>query len=335
MRHLKIGITQGDMNGVCYEVIMKVLSDSKVYDGKTFVVYGSPKAAAYHRKSLDLPNFNFNLVTSAEEAAPKRPNIIDCVSEDVHVEPGMPTAESAKAAFQALKTAADDLKNGKIDILITMPIDKESIAKAGIEFQNHTEYLAKTFGTTQHTELFVNDAINVCYVSPAKNIAKVASSITHDAILQKIVALNDSMRVDFGISKPKIAVLALNSEISDEEKNIIVKAVDDAKTNGFVAVGPYLAESFFATAEYKNFDGVVGMYRDQVAIPFKALTYDDSLSFSLGLPKICVSPVMSVDYALVDKNSANEAPLSHAIFSSCDLLYRREQYAELTKNQLK
>ena len=335
MRHLKIGITQGDMNGVGNEVIMKVLSESRIYDGKTFIVYGSSKAAAYHRKSLDLPNFNFNLVASADEAAPKRPNIIDCVTDDLHVEPGMPTAESAKAAFQALKMAGEDLKNGKIDVLVTMPIDKVAIAKAGVDFQNHTEYLAKLFGTTQHAELFVNDAIKVCYVSPAKTIAKVATTITHDAILEKIVALNDSLRVDFCVSKPKIAVLALNSEISDEEKNVIIKAVDDAKASGFLAIGPYLPESFFATGEFKNFDGVIGMYRDQVAIPFKALAYDDSLSFSLGLPKICVSPVMSVDYALVDKNRADESPLTYAIFSSCELLRCREEYAELTKNQLK
>lgn len=335
MRHVKIGITQGDVNGICYEVIMKVLAEQKIYDGKTFIVYGSPKAAAYHRKSLDIQNFNFNLITTADEAAPKRPNIINCVEEDIRVDAGMSTEIAGKAAVEALKVAVEDLKNGKIDILISMPVNKQNVNSAGIEFKSHTDYIAKCFGTTQHSELLVNDAMKVCYVSNAPMISQIAKTISQDAILEKIVALTDSLRSDFCLQKPKIAVLALNSVIGEEEKNTITKAVEAANNSGYVTAGPYVTEQFFADAEYSKFDGVIGMYREQVVVPFKALSYEDSFAYSIGFPKVCVEPSMSVDYAKVDKNCSDESALLQAIFSACDLLEKREQYAELSKNRLK
>lgn len=334
MRHVTIGITQGDINGVGYEVIMKVLSEQKMYDGKTFIVYGSPKVAAYYRKSLDLQNFNFNLITSAEDAAPKKANMIDCVGEDVRVDAGMTTQDAGRVAMKALQAGYEDLKNNKIDILVTMPVNKESIVKSGFAFQGHTAFLGKAFNTTQHSELFVNDSLKVCYVSNATQLSQLSKTITKDAILEKIVALNDSLRVDFGISKPKIAVLAMNSEMGEEE-NTITSAIEEAKTSGFVVVGPYFSEKFFSAAEYKNFDGVIGMYRDQVVVPFKALSFDDSVSYSIGLPKICVSPALSVEYEKVEKNCTNESPLAYAIFAACDLLKQREEYTELIKNKLK
>lgn len=335
MKHIKIGITQGDINGVGYEVIMKVLAEQKMYEGKTVIVYGSPKVAAYHRKSLDLQNFNFNLITTADEAAPKRPNIINCVEEEVRVDVGTATADAGKAAIKALSRAIEDLKADKIDVLIPMPVNKESMRAAGVDFSNHTEYLAKAFGTNQHSELFVNGLMKLCYVSKATNVSQVAKTITKDAVLEKIVALNDSLQVDFGVQKPKIAVLALNSEFADEEKGAIAGAISDAKNSGFVVVGPYLAEEFFADALYKKFDGVVGMYRDQVAVPFKAMSYDNSVEFSLGLPKICIAPTMGVGYAQVEKNCAEESPLVQALFTAADLTEKRDEYAQLTKNKLK
>lgn len=335
MRHIKIGITHGDINGVGYEVIMKVLSEQKIFDGKTIIVYGSPKAAAYHRKSLALQNFNFNLITNADEAAPKRPNIIDCVPGDVKVEAGATSQEAGTAALQALETAVNDLRDGKIDLLVTMPINKESVRMVMPEFKSHTAYLAKVFGTTQHSEMYANEAIRTCYVADTPFVSQVAKSITKDAVLEKIVAMNDSLRMDFGCTKPKIAVLALNSEFGDEEKNTISQAVEEAKSSGFIVSGPFLSETFFDAAEYTRFDGVIGMYRDQVVGPFKALAFDNSISYSLGFPKICVSPALTVNYNQVDKNITEESPLAMAIFAASDLLEKREQYTELTKNQLK
>lgn len=334
MRHITIGITQGDINSVGFEVIMKVLAESKIYEGKTFIVYGSPKAAAYHKKSLDLPNFNFNVISSAAEALPKRANMIDCVGEEVRVDAGMATQEAGKFAMMALQAGYEDLKNNNIDVLITMPLNRDSVQKAGIVFQNHTNFLGRAFNTTQHSELYVSDALKVCYVSSASQLSQVVKSISKDAVLEKIVALNDSLRYDFCITKPKIAVLSLNSELGDDDA-VITKAVEEAKASGFMTVGPYTAESFFASAKYKDFDGVIGMYRDQVVTPFKALAYDDSYMFTMGLPKICVTPQMDLDYANVGKNNADESPLLCAIYSAYDLLKQREEYAELIKNQLK
>lgn len=335
MKHIKIGITQGDINSTNYEIIMKVLSEPRIFDGKTIVVYGSPKAAAYHRKSIDLQNFNFNLVNSAEEAAPKRPNIINCIAEDVRVDAGMSTNEAGKAAMVAMKAAVADLKRGAIDVLVAMPVNKDNIRGAGFEFDNNTSFLAKEFGTTQQMELLVSESFKTCYVSKCSQVSQISKSITKDAVLEKIVALNDSLRADFCVTKPRIAVLALNGEMGEEEKNAIVPAIEEAKANGFVCVGPYSAEQFFAQGEFKKYDGTVGMYREQIAVPFKALSYDGSLSYTVGLPKLCVSPAVSVDYASVDKNSADESSLSQAIFSVGDIMAKQEQYAELIKNQLK
>ena len=167
------------------------------------------------------------------------------------------------------------------------------------------------------------------------DIIIVLEFITKDAVLEKIVAMNDSLRMDFGCTKPKIAVLALNSEFGDEEKNTISQAVEEAKSSGFIVSGPFLSETFFDAAEYTRFDGVIGMYRDQVVGPFKALAFDNSISYSLGFPKICVSPALTVNYDQVDKNITEESPLAMAIFAASDLLEKREQYTELTKNQLK
>lgn len=335
MRHLKIGITHGDINGIGYEVIMKVLSEQKIYDGKTFVVYGSPKAAAYHRKNLELQNFNFNLINSVDEAAPKRPNIINCVEEDVRVDAGSSTADAGRAAIKALQVAVSDLKNGKLDILITMPVNADNVRLAGNDFQTHTKYLAEQFGTTQHAELYVNGLMKVCYVSHTPMVANVSKSITKEAVLDKIVALQDTLRVDFGMQKPKIAVLSLNTQKGNEESSVIEPAIEEAKANGLVVVGPLLAETFFENADYTKFDGVVGMYRDQVVPLFKALSYDESYCFSLGLPCVCVSPAMNVGYSQVEQKCADETPLIQAIFSACDILATREQYNELVRNKLK
>lgn len=335
MKHIKIGITQGDINSTNYEVIMKALSDQKIYDGKTIIVYGSSKVAAYHRKNIELQNFNFNLISNADEAAPKRPNIINCVSEEIRVDAGSVTNEAGMATIDALQAGVNDLKNNKIDILISMPINKESIRTAGFDFTSTTNYLAKEFGSTQQMDFYVNSAIKACYVSNNPYISQISKSITKDSILEKIVACNDALRSDFCIDKPKIAVLTLNAELGDEEKNQIIPAIEEAKNTGFTCVGPYFSESFFANAEYTKFDCVLAMYRDQIVVPFKAISYEDSISYTSGLAKICVVPSMTVNYASVDKNQAEETPLLQAIFAACDIYQNRESYAEITKNQLK
>lgn len=335
MRHIKIGITHGDINSTNYEIVMKVLSDQKVFEGKTFIVYGSPKVAAYHRKNTDLQNFNFNLISNADEAANKRPNIINCVSEEIRVDAGSATNEAGMATIDAMQAAVNDLKNNKIDILITMPINKESVHAAGFDFTSNTNFLAKEFGSTQQLEILVNSSIKACFVSNNSYISQISKSITKDAILEKIVAFNDALRSDFGKDKPKIAVLTLNSVLGEEEKEQIIPAIEEAKNNGFICVGPYFPEAFFANAEYSKFDGVLAMYRDQIAVPFKAISYEDAISYTSGLPKICVAPSMIVDYASVDKNKADGNPLLQAIFAACDILDSRESFIEITKNQLK
>jgi len=335
MKHVRIGITQGDINGIGYESLMTMLAEQKMYEGKTFIVYGSSKVASFHRKSLDLPNFNFNLITSAEEAAPKRPNIINCVDDEIRVDVGMATVDAGRAALASLRQAVADLKDGKIDILVTLPVDKDVVRSAGIDFTTHTTYMAQALGTTQQIEFFLGEGLAACAVTDETRISKVPQSITKDAIIAKIVAMHDTLCSDFGKVKPKIAVLSLNAEISDEEKNVIIPAIEETKNSGYITVGPYMAENFFTNADYARFDGVVAMYRDQIVTPFMALSYDSSIVYSAGLPYVVASPVMSVGYATVGKNCADDMPLKQAVFAACDILEERERYIELTKNQLK
>jgi len=338
---IRIGITHGDINGISYEVIMKALSDARVLEGKKIIVYGSSKAAAFHKKQVDLPNFNFHLINSVDDAHSKRANIINCVDDDVRVEPGMQTKDSGKAAFDALQRAVKDLKDGKIDVIVTAPINKHAIADAGFPFPGHTEYFASEFGRDSYLMLLISDVMKVGVVAGHIPVSEVASYITQEKILQKLEVLNTCLMIDFGIRKPRIAVLGLNPHAGDdgvigtEEQDVIKPALATARDKGIMALGPYAADGFFGAADYKSFDAVLGMYHDQILAPFKALDFESAVNYTAGLPMVRISPGHGTAYNIVGQDSASERSLVNAIFTACDVFATRMQNEQLLANQLK
>lgn len=341
MKHIRVGITHGDINGIGYEVIMKALNDSRVTEGKTIIVYGSPKAAAFHRKAIELQNFSFNLIKSAHEANPKRPNIIDCCDPEVKVEAGVSTVDAGKASFEALKMAVADLKSGAIDVIVTAPINKKNINEAGFAFPGHTEYLAAEFNAPNHVMVLMNDVMKVGVVAGHVPVSEISSYITKEKIVHKLEVLNASMVADFGIRKPRIAVLALNPHAGDEgllgteEQTVIIPAIQEARNKGIMALGPYAADGFFGSGECAKFDVILGMYHDQALAPFKALAFDNAVNVTLGLPIVRVSPAHGTAYNLVGQNQASELSMVQAIFTACDMFETRSEYQELKATQLK
>lgn len=337
---IRIGITHGDINGVSYEILMKVLSDSRIFEGNTFIVYGSAKAAAYYKKIVGFQQFVFHQINSASEAHPKRPNLINCVSDDLKVEAGVETQEAGKASYEALERAVTDLKNKEIDVIVTAPLNKQTVSLAGYNFTGHTEYFASAFDTKRYIMLLCNDFMRVGLVSTHIPLSQVPEYITQERILEKLEILQECLQTDFGIRKPRIAVLGLNPHAGDkgvignEEQNIIIPALETARNNGIMALGPYPADGFFGAHEYTKFDAVLGMYHDQILTPFKAIDFDSAVNYTAGLPIIRVSPGHGTAYGIVGQGIASESPFLHAIYTACDVFKNRNRNQDLLRNKL-
>lgn len=338
---IRLGITHGDINGIGYEVIFKTLMDTKILDFCTPIIYGSPKVAAYHRKALDIENFSLNNIKNADEANPRRVNILNCSDENIRVELGKSTQMAGEASAQALQAAVQDLKNNKIDVVVTCPINKFNIQSKNFSFPGHTEYLQSMFGADEVLMLMVSELLKVGVVTGHVPISKVSSSITEENILKKLNILNNSLIVDFAIRKPRIAVLGLNPHagdhgvIGDEEKRIIIPAIEKAKENNMAVFGPFPADGFFGSGDYKNFDAILAMYHDQGLIAFKSLTFEDGVNYTAGLPIIRTSPAHGTAYDIAGKNEASFLSFSHALYLACDIFNNRHRYKELTGNPMK
>lgn len=342
-RLIKVGITHGDINGIGYEVILKTLSDSRIAELCTPVIYGSSKVAAYHRKALDLPPVNMNIISEAEEAGQNRVNIINCVDDDVKVELAQSTAQAGDAAFRALEAAVADLKRGAIDVLLTAPINKHNIQNTDFHFPGHTEYLEECFGGVGKKGLMIllNDRLRVALVTGHIPLAEVASAITQEGIVSKLRLFNQSLKQDFGIVKPRIAVLSLNPHAGDagllgkEEEEIILPAMQEAEKRGVMSFGPYAADGFFGAELYEHFDGVLAMYHDQGLAPFKTLAMDDGVNFTAGLPIVRTSPAHGTAYDIAGQNLASEQSFRQALYTALDIYRNRLSYREATANPLR
>lgn len=326
---IKIGISQGDINGIGYEVILKTLEDNRILDMCVPIVYGSPKVAAYHRKVLDL-SVNLNLINSAAEANDKRANIINCNSDEIKVEISQSTEAAGTAAFQALEKAAADLKAGAIDALVTAPINKKNIQSEQFSFPGHTEYLEQTFGSKGDAlMLLVSDKLRIAVVTGHLPIAKVAQTLTKELIFNKIRILNESLKKDFGISRPRIAVLGLNPHSGDqgvigkEEIEIIKPAITEALENEIICVGPLPADGFFGSDEYNKYDAILAMYHDQGLIPFKTLSMDSGVNFTAGLGVVRTSPDHGTAYDIAGQNRASENSFRQALYAAIDIVKNR------------
>ncbi|MCO4294759.1 4-hydroxythreonine-4-phosphate dehydrogenase PdxA [Solitalea sp. MAHUQ-68] len=340
-KKIKVGISIGDINGIGIEVILKALLDNRILELCTPIVYGSVKITSFHRKALNIQDFSFNIIQNSDQANPKRANLINCWEEEVKIDMGQQTENGGKYAFKSLEAATADLLAGKIDALVTAPINKHNIQQPGFDFPGHTEYLQEKAGSGESLMFLVSEDLRVGVVTGHIPIKEVADSISVEKILAKLRLMNISLKKDFWVEKPKIAVLGLNPHasdnglIGDEETNIIMPAIEEARKEKIFAFGPYPADGFFGKGLQNQFDAVLAMYHDQGLVAFKALSFGTGVNFTAGLPVVRTSPDHGTGYDIAGKNQANEASFRRAIYMAVDVVRKRWETAELLENPLK
>jgi len=342
---IKVGITHGDTNGIGYEVILKTLEDNRISDLCTVVVYGSAKAASFYRKAMELPQVQFNRVDSAANARDGVFNIVNVVGEDLKIEPGTPSEAAGAAALAALEAAVTDLRSGDIDVLVTAPIDKHSIQSPTFKFPGHTEYLQASLADEDKSEtkalmVLCTDNLRVALVTAHMPVAEIPATITKELIIEKLKDFDLSLRRDFGVQNPRIAVLSLNPHAGErgllgkEEEDTIIPAIAEAQTEKILAFGPYAADGFFGSESYRAFDGVLAMYHDQGLAPFKTIAMNQGVNFTAGLPFVRTSPDHGTGYDIAGKGKASAESMRSAIYMALDIYRNRERHEEAYQRPL-
>lgn len=339
----KIGITHGDINGIGYEILLKALAPEARTELFTPIVYGSPQALAFHAEMLELPCPTWNLIEDAEEARPGSINIIDCCSQELRIEPGtISTDVAGQAAYEALQMATEDLRSRKIDALVTCPINKAAMPIDLFPFNGHTDYLAHRLGEQQRPLMILcAETLRVALATTHVPLSDVSNLITAELLTEKIKSFERSLKQDFGIIKPRIAVLALNPHAGDngrmgrEEKDIIAPTIRQLFSDGQYIFGPFSADGFFGSGEYHNYDGVLAMYHDQGLAPFKALYMSDGVNVTAGLKWVRTSPDHGTGFDIVGQGKASPTSLVEALYSAVDILRHRYAYFSSRKNPLR
>ena len=339
-KKIRVAITQGDTNGVGYEVILKVFEDPAILELCTPIIYGSAKIATYHKKALNLET-NFTTINKAEDARDGRVNLLVCHDDDTKVELGQPSAEAGQAALYALDRAMTDYRSGLYDVLVTAPINKATIQSPGFKFPGHTEYIETSVGDGKKAlMILMNDVLRVALVTTHLPIKDIAQAISKEAIIEKATIFHQSLRRDFRISCPRIAVLSLNPHAGDdgllgaEEKEIISPAIEQLAESGIQAFGPYAADGFFGSGSFNYFDGVLAMYHDQGLAPFKTIALGNGVNFTAGLPIVRTSPDHGTAYDITGQGKADENSLRQAIYTAIDIWRNRQNYDEPLQNPL-
>lgn len=338
---VRVGITHGDFNGIGYEVIMKTFEEHGMLEICTPIVYGIHKAANQHRKTLNIQDFNFYGIPDAEKAVKHHCNFINLTDVDVGLDLGKSTPAAGSWAVKALNRAVEDLLAGKIDVLVTAPINKQNVQGHEFNFPGHTEFLAAKTNTSNYLMLLVNDGLRVGTVTGHIPIHEVSSKLSTDLIVSRLKVMADSLLQDFGIRSPKIAVLGLNPHAGDngligkEEEQMIIPAIKKAQLDNMLVYGPFPADGFFGTGAWKKFDGVMAMYHDQGLIPFKSIAFHQGVNFTAGLPIIRTSPDHGTGYDIVGKNIADPSSFREAVYQSIDIFRNRKMNQEITANPLK
>ena len=334
----KIGITQGDTNGIGWEIILKALADPRMTELFTPVVYGSPKAAAYYRNTVaEIEAFSFNPVASAAEARRGKANLVAC-GETADIAPGKPTPEAGRAAVEALCAAMRDLKAGHLDALVTAPFDKETVQADDFRYTGHTEYLAAEL-EGEAMMILCSDVLRVGLVTKHIPVSEIARNITKERIVRDLGTLRRALIEDFGIVEPRIAVMALNPHAGDggllgrEEQEIIRPAIVEAFSKGVLAFGPFAADGLFAGGGYAKYDGILAMYHDQGLAPFKSLS-PDGVNFTAGLSAVRTSPDHGTAFDIAGTDKADPQSMRNAIYAAIDIAEHRRAWAEWTRNPL-
>ncbi len=331
----KIGITLGDINGIGPEVVIKALNDPRLLQLFTPVVYGSTKVLSFYRKALKVDDFNYSQVKEDRGFHPRRINVVNCWQEMMNIEVGAETPEGGSSAFFALEKATNDLKSGMIDALVTAPINKNNIQREDFRFPGHTEYLAHKFEVKDSLMMMVSEQLRVGVATGHIPLQRVSQDLSKDLLQRKIKLMLQSLKTDFGITKPKIAILGLNPHageeglLGSEENDMIIPLIRELKEKGHLIFGPFPADGFFGLATYQKFDGVMAMYHDQGLAPFKALSFESGVNFTAGLPVIRTSPDHGTAYNIAGKNQASESSMREAIYLALDVLKSRGQLVSL------
>lgn len=336
-----VGISVGDLNGIGIELIIKTFTDSRIMDFCTPVVFASNKAINFYRKLIPEANLNTNVIKDISKATPKQLNILNVWEEEVDIKPGEMDNTGGKYGVMSLQAAVQALKDKTIDALVTAPLHKYAMQSSEFNFTGHTPYLKQTFNADEVLMLMTAENMKVALLTEHLAIGDVAKNITKEQIIKKINLLKASLKKDFGIDRPRIAVLGLNPHAGDEglvgreEKDIIRPAVLEAKKNDCIIMGPYPADAFFARGSHEKFDAVLAMYHDQGLIPFKSLAVGEGTNFTAGLPVIRTSPDHGTAFDIAGKNKADESSFRSAVFAAIDIFDTRMGYAELRKNPLR
>ncbi len=335
-----VGISVGDINGIGLEIILKSFVDNRMLDFMIPIIYASNKVINYHKKSLKIGDLNLVKADPNKEFKGKNIYYRECWTEDVKIELGKQTSDGGKYAIKSLKAATNDLADRKIDVLVTAPINKENVQSSEFNYPGHTEYLADFANADKVLMLMIADKLKVAVATghiPLKEVAKVLSK---ELILEKLDLLNQSLKKDFGIIKPRIAVLGLNPHagdngvIGEEDNDIVSPSVSNARQKGILAFGPYPADGFFGNGSFSNFDGVLAMYHDQGLAPFKTLSFGSGVNYTAGLPIVRTSPDHGTAYDIAGKNGASEVSFRSALFQAVEIFRTRKQWKEMNSNPL-
>ena len=340
-RKIRVGITHGDINGVGYEVILKTFSDSTMLELCTPIVYGSPKVAAYHRKAMDIQT-SFTIINNADDAQDGKLNILSCTEDELKVELTKATPEAGKAALDALERALKDYREGDIDVLVTAPINKHTIQSDSFHFPGHTEYIEERVGDDNKAlMILLKDDFRVALVTGHIPVKDIAATITKELIMEKMEIFHRSLKQDFGIGCPRIAVFSLNPHAGDngvigtEEAEVIIPAMKEMIAKGVQCFGPYPADGFMGSGNFCHFDGILAMYHDQGLAPFKALAMDEGVNFTAGLPIVRTSPAHGTAYDIAGQGIASESSFRQAIYLALDVYRNRMMEAEIHARPLR
>lgn len=336
-----IGFTCGDINGIGIEIIIKTLGDSRILDFCTPVIFGNNKVINFYRKGLPEINLNTSIAKDSTRINPKQINVYNCWEEDIAITPGLLNEVGGKYGAMSLHMAAEALKAGKIDGLVTAPIHKKNIQSATFNYTGHTPFLKNLFGANDVAMFMVAENMKIALLTEHIPVKDIAKFVTRESILSKLQVMNNSLKKDFLITKPKIAVLALNPHAGDEgligkeDDEIIKPAIRDAKQRDIFCFGPYPSDAFFARGQYEKFDAVLAMYHDQGLIPFKSLAVGEGVNFTAGLSAVRTSPDHGVAFDIAGKGIADESSFREALYKCIDILNNRNEHREQYKNPLK
>lgn len=339
-KKVKVGISIGDFNGIGLEVIIKTFLDNRMLDFCIPVVYGSKELVREYRKALDIPDFSFNYIPNASKANPNKANLVEVWKEPVELKLGTSTRQAGEYSFKSLQAATEDLAAAKVDVLVTAPINKDNIQSDAFDFPGHTEYLADYANEEYPLMIMVSNNLRVATYSGHIPLKEVAESLHRDELAEVIRVFNKSLKQDFCIERPLLAILGLNPHSGDngmlgkEEIEVINPAINDARKEGIMAFGAFPADGFFASGNFTKYHGILSMYHDQGLTPFKTLTFDEGVNYTAGLPIVRTSPDHGTAYDIAGKGIASERSFRNAVFEAVKIYRNRKEERTLREGAI-